>query len=179
MRIERVEINVGGFVTPPGLRLHAVSIIGGGIEPHHDRVDAAGPIAFRATLGEDDLAAFLNLKSPGGLTGVEVRITPETLNIRATIRKIISIPLEVDCALDVVDGRQLHLRLLDARAFGAGVKNMAESMILKANPVFDAAEVPVTIVLDRVEMGNGSLILFGEAVPPFALGGSDKNLPVR
>ena len=52
-------------------------------------------------------------------------------------------------------------------AFGAGVKNLAEGEIAKANPVFDAADLPVEAELDRVELGEGRLTLYGELHGPF------------
>ena len=171
MRIARAEIVLHDFTTPPGLVVSRIELSGEGLEPHSDRLDAEGPIPFRATVEELALAEFLDREKPGGLTGFAVRIQPESISIRATKRVILAIPLAVECVMEVEDRRRLNIRLLEASAFGAGVKTLAENEIAKANPVFDAADVPVRLEFNRVELGDGSLVLIGELYGPLGAPG--------
>lgn len=166
MRIARAEIVLEDFTTPPGLVVSRIELSGAGLVPHRHGLDAEGPIPFRATVSEVALAEFLDKKRPGGLTGFAVRVTPESISIRATKRVIVAIPLAVECAIDILDRKRMNIRLLDASAFGAGVKTLAENEVAKANPVFDAADVPVRLELDRVELGDGVITLFGELYGP-------------
>lgn len=167
IRAEAAEVVLTGFMTPPGLRLARLTITGAGLAPSSTGLETDGPLTFRAEIAEDDLASFLIAMSPGGLTGFAAKIAPTAISIRAKKRVIIEIPLAVECALEIEDRQRLNLRLLDASAFGAGVKNLAEGEIAKANPVFDAADLPVKTELDRVELGEGTLALYGEVFGPF------------
>ncbi len=167
IRVERAEVVLTGFLTPPGLRLDRLTISGAGLLPSRAGLETDGPLAFRAEIRADDLAAFLDAAAPGGLTSVAARISPEGISLRAKKRVLIEVPLAAECLLEIEGRRRLNLRLLDASAFGASMRNLAESEIAKANPVFDAADLPVRAELDRVELGDGVLTLFGEVYGPF------------
>lgn len=177
IRIERVQIRLSGLVTPPGLRLDLLEIDGTGVAPGSKRVEADGPLPFRAHLTAEDLTAFLAEKKPGGLENPRVSFEEGRMVIDATKRILLRVPLHVECDLLVRDGRYLDLRLIEARAFGAGVRNMAERIVEGSNPVFDVADLPVPARLTGVEVGE-ELVLCGEAIPPFEFGGTASSLPV-
>ncbi|RYG69764.1 hypothetical protein EON77_14430, partial [bacterium] len=108
MRIARAEIVLHDFTTPPGLVVSRIELSGEGLEPHSDRLDAEGPIPFRATIEELALAEFLDREKPGGLTGFAVRIRPEAISIRATKRIILAVPLAIECLIEIEDRHRLN-----------------------------------------------------------------------
>lgn len=167
MRIARAEIVLQDFTTPPGLVVSRIEISGSGLVPHRHGLEAEGPIPFRATVQQIALADFLDREKPGGMTNFAVRIRPEGISVRANKKIFLNVPLAVECTIDIIDRKRLNIRLLDASAFGTGVKTLAENEIAKANPVFDAAELPVRIEFDHVELGEGEFTLVGEAFGPF------------
>ncbi len=176
MRIARAEIVLEEFTTPPGLVVSRIEISGAGLVPHRHGLEAEGPVAFRATVQEIALAEFLDKEKPGGMTNFAVRIRPEAISLRATKRIILAVPLAVECLVEILDRRRLNIRLLEASAFGAGVTTLAENEIAKANPVFDAADLPVRVEFDRVELSDGSFTLFGEAFGPFGSLGHEPSI---
>ena len=167
MRIARAEIVLEEFTTPPGLVVQRIELSGAGLVPHRHGLEVDEPVQFRATVGEVALAEFLDRERPGGMANFAVRIQPNAISVRATKKVIFTIPLAVECLIEIVDRSKLNIRLLQASAMGASVSTLAEDAIDKANPVFDAADLPVRVEFDRVELGDGEFTLFGQAFGPF------------
>ena len=61
--------------------------------------------------------------------------------------------------IEIVDGKQLHVILEDADPFPA--RGLIESQIENANPIFDAADLPFAVTIERTEIEAGQLRAFG------------------
>lgn len=176
VRIENLEVRLVGLVTPPGLRLASLAILGSGIRPSGGEVNADAPLPFRAELTAEDLTAFLSAKGVAGLVEPRVAFEAGRLVFRAKKRVLLLIAIEATCEVVVREERYLDLRLLAASAMGAGVTGMAERMVEGANPIFDVSELPVPARLTRATIGD-ALVVEGEATPPFSFGGDRDALP--
>jgi hypothetical protein len=173
VHFQRLEATATDITLPMGLRVSQFTVGGGPFRLDLATRQAAGdPLPFAATVDEDALTEFLVRKGIGGLNGLRCRLAEGFIEVTGRKVMLIEIPVSARVSLHIVEGRQLHIRLESANVLGAGVGNLLETQIAAANPVLDAAEFPVPVRLERVEIGDGWLRLFGEAsLPPELAGG--------
>ncbi|MER3496371.1 MAG: hypothetical protein C4320_05970, partial [Armatimonadota bacterium] len=143
VQIERAEVLLTGLLTPPGLRIARFHISGEGLRPGSKGLEGEAPLPFRATLTAEGLTDFLSTKRLGGLEDARIKFLDERLVLDATKRILIKVPIHIECVLNIREERFLELNLREAKALGAGIRNLAEGLVEKANPLLDAADLPV------------------------------------
>ncbi len=166
--IGRIEANLFDVVLPMGLKVEKVSISGTDLTVTHDPIGAQMPDPGRLEIfvSEKDLARFLNEQSPAGLKNVSVEAKNGMLHVRATKTVLIDVKAYVVCSLRIVDNSKLYVDLESIELMGVGPKHLMQAQIDKINPVIDAKDLPIQATMDRVEIGNGGIILRGRVWPP-------------
>jgi len=168
------EVRVGKFgasfdqlTLPMGLMVDHVLIEGAEATIQSDpfQIRLKEPGTIEAHVSERNLAAFLNKEAPGGLRDFEISIRDGKLFVNATAKMIFDIKAEAVCTLRLVDGTQLFVDLESVEMFGVGAKSLVEQQLAKINPVLNAADFPLKVVLTSVEATDGEVILRGTASP--------------
>jgi hypothetical protein len=153
---------------PMGLVLDEVIIEGEGlhIEKHPFSVSLSQPGSLLVRVGAASLAAFLEIKAPGGLSGFQVGIANGeiTVNARATI--IITLNVGAVCKLRIEDESRLFVDLVRVESIGGtGAHNLVQRQLDSINPVMDVADLPLAARLETVEMENEWIVLRGTVAP--------------
>lgn len=153
---------------PMGLVLDEVLVEGEGLrlegEPLQITLEAPGQMTVRVSAAS--LSAFLNEKKPGGLSGFRTEIGGGLLQIEARA-PLLPFTATAHCRLEIVEGRELHVRLERLASIGgSGAATMVQRQLDGLNPIVDLAEFPVQATLESVEGEDDWLILLGTIAPP-------------
>lgn len=153
---------------PMGLVLDEVIVQGEGLhlEKEPFSLTLAQPGSLEVRLGADSLAAFLEKKAPGGLSGFQVQIRGGEIVVNARANIIISINVGAVCKLRVEEGAKLYVDLVRVEAIGgSGAHNLVQRQLDSINPVMDAADLPLDARIETVEMENDWIVLRGKIAP--------------
>jgi len=154
---------------PMGLVLDSVEVVGDALtldsEPMGLQMPKPGDVTV--TLSDSHLAAYLEQTNPGGLHSFLVGVRDGLIEVHATKTVIIDIRAKALARLVIVDGRQLHIQLESVEVLGGGgLTNVVRQQVEAMNPLFDASELPVDLVLESVEASDGVVRIFGKLRPP-------------
>jgi hypothetical protein len=151
-----------GVRLPIGLELDEVLVDATQVSAKTDPVEVAMPTPAQVTavVGEHRLAEYLERQAPGGLTDTQVWLDDDRVFVRGSIQLVLRVPVAISCAIHVVDGRELRVRVLSAEVAGIQPRALVESQIQKANPILDVRDLPIPLILERVEIAAGKLRVF-------------------
>lgn len=114
-----------------------------------------------ATIGEESLTSYLSTKLPAPISKVEVQLVGGRVQVAAIAKIVFEIRALAMCKLEIVDGREIHVRLESVEP-GGPVRTMLEGQLDKVNPVFDVADLPVPAILESTRIEAGQLIVTGK-----------------
>ena len=155
-----------GLLLPMGLRVDRLQLAAGATRLEADpfAVQLARPGAVQATLKLQDVASFLDAKAPGNLKDFRLYEHDGDLKVTAKAPFVVPIPVEALCRLEIVNQKQLHVKLLSVQVMGGQAKGMVEGILEKQNPILDAADLPVDIVFRSVEIRGDQIIVKGDVL---------------
>lgn len=165
--IEEFESVFRNVRLPFGLSLDVVKVTGkqGSLERHPFGIRLNEPANVLVSVSEEGLRQFLDQESPGGLKDFEVKLDAGKLYVAATVRIVLEIRARAVCDVEIVDEKQLWVRLHEVEVLGVGARNLVEKQLEKINPVLDVAEFPFDIILQKVSLGDGDMVLRGTIKP--------------
>lgn len=150
-----------------GLILQSARLSGSALlllgEPFDAQVSEPGNVEVEVSA--EHLQQFLNERSPGGLRDFFVQIAEDKIHVHATARRIIEVRAASICHLQIEDETKLIVVLDKVDVLGVGARGIVQGYIDQANPVFDAATLPVDLKLHTVEARAGVLTLRGTVRP--------------
>jgi hypothetical protein len=169
------KLDVGEFTAhlrnlllPMGLRVDDVRLSGKGL--HIERspfvITLAEPGEMEVFVGEAALSEFLDAKAPAGLRKFKVTAADGKLHVDAVKTVLVDLKANAVCSLRIEEGRRLMVNIESVDVAGAGIKNLLQNQLDKVNPILDAADFPVDVVLETVKAENGGVFLFGRVSPP-------------
>jgi len=166
-KVGQVEATFRDVALPFGLTIDLIRLTtrNAAIKRDPFQIDLAKPGNLVVTVSEQNLQAFLEKQSPGGLRGFEVKLHEGKVIVEATAQLIVGLRARAICTLRIVDGTQLWVDLKDVEVFGVGAKGLVEKQLERINPVLDAAEFPFEVKLDKVIVVDGELVLTGRISP--------------
>jgi hypothetical protein len=153
------NLTICEVVLPNGLVVREIRAETGrwsGSVPPSDPADLP-EIKLEADLDQLGIANFLAKESPGNLKDFEVALQDERLYIKATARIILEARGVLVCRLEVVEGRQIWVRLEDVQFLGLRPNALVESQLEKINPVLDLADLPVDGRIESVSIAAGKV----------------------
>lgn len=170
MRIElqSIEAVLKGLVLPDAPMLDEARITAAQSSLSQDpfKLTTAKPAKAVVLVSQASLAAFLEKKKPGGLSGFQVEVGGGVIRVQAKARVIIEIPVKAECTLDIVGGTELHVRLKSVDVAGGPAKALVESAINKQNPILKTSELPFPLTMTSAVLDGGYVRIEGEALPP-------------
>ncbi|MCG9894935.1 MAG: DUF2993 domain-containing protein [Fimbriimonadaceae bacterium] len=132
------------------------------------RLDMDSPAEVTAILSQESLQAYLEHKRPGGLRDFQVWVADDRLYVKAKLKLVVELPVKAACRLEIVDGREIHVRLEAVDVAGGSAKNLVAGQLEKENPILDTAEFPMNLTLTRIEAVDGEIRVHGLALPEAA-----------
>jgi hypothetical protein len=166
IRAASASLQASGIVLSVGLELDSFVLSLGALKVDfkplgfsHDQ-----PGQFRATVGYERLAAFIESQAKGAVRDVTVVPQGEVLEIQATAKVVFEVKVTVTCRLRVESDKILFVDLVDVSLPIA--KGIVQSELDKANPVLDASDWPLDVAIRQVELGGDGVVLSGEAAWP-------------
>ncbi len=117
------------------------------------------------TISAESIAGFLEQKSPGGLRKFKVRVGDGKLYVEAVAKIIVDVKASIVCQLQIEGEKRVNVVLESVDVMGGPAKKLVESQIAKVNPIFDAEDFPVTVLLKSVSCENGHIVVSGEFRP--------------
>jgi hypothetical protein len=170
------EVQIGKFEAsfhevrlPMGLTLERVLLAApdGGLidkDPFRLEMPELGTIEARVTAAA--LQDFLEMKSPGGLSGFKIELEEGKVYVQATARVIMEVRASAVCTLSIHDGRKLFVDLESVDVMGlGGMRSLVQSQLDQVNPVLDVSEIPLHVVLQEAIVADGAVTLKGLAGP--------------
>ncbi len=129
------------------------------LDPFHLQLSEPGK--FNAKVTATAVQNLLAAKSPKNIQGFKVKIVEGQVLIDATANIIVSIPVKAVCTLEIVDKKQLFVRLQGVDMMGGKATNIIQSQIDKINPILDAKDLPLDVEITEVILENDLINLFG------------------
>lgn len=164
---DALSLAVHGFVLPVGLRVDDLRIEAHGPSASHAEGafvwSATQPVSIVANVHEGSIAAFIEHKAGGTVTGVTVSARDETLAIDATARVIIPVRAAAICRLVVQEGRRLVVELVDVSL--APARGVIEAQLEQINPILDVADLPFDAEILSAEAQDGVVTVRALARP--------------
>lgn len=152
--LTNVKLSNGLVISEIALEVDEFSLASGSFKPHSPKT---GRVV--ATLTEPHIAEFLDTTLPSAVKKVDVQLIGGRIQVAALAKVVFDIKALALMHIEIVDGKQLHVILEDADPFPA--RGLIESQIENANPIFDAADLPFAVTIERTEIEAGQLRAFG------------------
>jgi hypothetical protein len=157
---KRVKIHIG-------LIVDEIRITGKGAhfvrEPFSINLD--DPAAIEAEMLQSDVQQFLAKTAPGGLQNFSVKMDEGKIFVEATMQVIVPVPVSAVCTLRIDQGKRLFIDLESVSVLGGAPKSLVQKQLDAINPVFDLDTLPVTGLLESVDVANGKALLKGHLQP--------------
>lgn len=115
-----------------------------------------------ATVTEASIAKVLAAKAPDNIRDFEATVAAGQIHITAKAVVLLPIPVKATCHLEIVDEKQVFVRLDSVEVLGGGAKSLVEAQIEKVNPLLDVAELSVDIKLTQIVAEDGKVVLHAE-----------------
>ncbi len=160
VRIEKLETRVGLLIDELDVKGDSISVIA---KPF--AISAPSPASFTARVSQASVQAFLASKAPGGLRNFSVNLADGEIRVEAVARLIIDIRVKATCTLKIEEGTRLIAQLVQADVLGGAASSLVQSQLAKINPLFDAAELPLSLFLIDVTIEPGWVNLSGTIAP--------------
>lgn len=164
---EDMRLDVGGLITPFGLKLSRLSLNAGDVKwfGEEKRLVVERPGEFQATVDEADLEAFIKAKSPEGVDIESVKVLDGVIRVQASVQMIITIGGSADCVLEIEEGKRLIVKAVSVDVLGASMKGMVQKQLDALNPVVDAADLPLTVIFESPVIRPGQIVISGTVAP--------------
>ena len=120
------------------------------------------PATAVATVTQASIAKVLAARSPDNIRDFEARVDAGQIHVTAKAVVLLPIPVNATCHLEIVGGKQVFVRLDSVEVLGGGAKSLVEAQIEKVNPLFDVSDLPMEVLLTKVEAENGKVVLHAE-----------------
>ena len=169
------EVNVGYFeatfrdlLLPFGLKVDAVKLTAEDVKvaQHPFNLELPTHAKVLATVSQANLADFLNIEKPGGLSDFEVKLEAGKLYVSATAKVVFDIRANAVCSLEVRNDKEVWAVLESVDMLGVGAKGLVEKQLEKINPILDTEEFPFEMSITKITISEGELILIGTANMP-------------
>jgi hypothetical protein len=157
---KRVKISIGLTVDEVRLSGKAAHIVR---EPFSIKLEE--PATIEADILQEDVQAFLSHVAPGGLQNFRVKMDEGKVFVEATMQIIVNVPVSAVCTLRIDARKRLFIDLESLSVMGSGPKSLVQKQLDAINPVFDLDTVPVSGVLESVEIRGGKALLKGHLEP--------------
>jgi hypothetical protein len=166
VEVARLRAELGGIVLPRGPKIDSFELSGEGIRLQTEpfSLELTQPAAVKAVVLQGALESMIRDEAPPMLKDIQVTCREGGIFVVARAKVVFEITVEAECVLEVVGGKELHVRLVSVSAPGP-VKSALEGQLDRLNPVFSAADLPLKVELTRVEMMDGCIALHGHASP--------------
>lgn len=167
IKAESAEVTLNSVHLPFGLIVERIHVRGNSfhLDPRPLKIELDEPARFEAAVTDLALQAFLEGKKPGGLRDFYVQLTDGQVHVHATGRVLIEVRAAVICQLEIVERKQVFIRLLKVELLGVAAKKLIQKQLDEINPILDVSDLPVDIELERAEVANGRVVLFGTLAP--------------
>jgi len=136
------------------------------IETDPFRFTLPEPGDVTVTVTQEAIESHLETMAPGGLRDFRVALISGQVLVEATARVILDIRAKAVCTLRIVDGTQLFVDLQDVDVLGGSAKKLVENQLSKVNPILDASELPLSLVMEEIVVEDGRVTIYGKASPP-------------
>ena len=127
-------------------------------------MELSSPGVLQAIVSEQSIANFLAKKAPGGLRDVVVKANGGKIHLNGKVQIVVNIGIDATATLEIVNGKELHVKLLTLDALGGAAKNLVEGQLAQINPIINANDFPFDVQFTRVEIENGQIHLFGQVL---------------
>ena len=162
-----MEARFGSVLLPVGLCVDSFTITSGAARmswpPFALQTDNAAQA--RVMVSESSVAAFLDAKTPNTMKGFKVKCTGGKIICEATVKVVVEIRAAATCTLRIEGGKQVFVDVESVDVMGGPAKKLVENQLEKINPILDAGEFPVKVVLEDVKVDNGEIVVYGTIQP--------------
>lgn len=119
----------------------------------------------KVVVRQEAIEAMLEEQRPGGLRDFRVICLEGKLLVEASAKVIVDIRAKAVCSLRIVDGRQLWVDVDEVDVLGGAATKLVEGQLAKVNPILDLTDLPVKLLIQQVEIGDGTVRLLGTVAP--------------
>lgn len=164
IKATELRISLKGLVMPNGLRFHTLDVrlpqVAAEIDPF---LLPEGTVAdVELVVRAEDIEAYLNTKSPSGLSNFSIKIEAGAITIVAVARIIVPVQIGARGHLEFENGK---LNFVLERAEVAGAKapdGLVREQIEKVNPLVDLTGLPLSSRLKSLDMDNNEVKIGAE-----------------
>lgn len=165
VRVESVQLQCGSVQLPFGLTVDEIVIRGADLCLASESAELTdiGPHEAFAIVSEKNVEKYLQPLLPSAVKDAQVFIGDGLLKIAARAVIVFPISVQVYCQLEVVDGKEVYLRLHSVEP-GGPVRGMLEKYLEEVNPILRASDLPLPLRFRSVLLDSGSVTLNGELI---------------
>lgn len=163
LQVKTLEATLTAVVLPFGLTLDRVTVHGQGIHLDSDPFEFSlkKPGKLEVVVSTASVSAFLNLNAPSAIKDFDVAIDEGRLLVKASAKIVVTIKVVAECSLEIVDKRQLFVRLKSVGKLGSAVHKLVQKQLDEINPVLDVKDLPLSASLEAIKLEHGNITVTG------------------
>lgn len=167
LEFARMEARFEGVLLPVGLRVDSFSLASGSADMSWPPFELRTKKAADATVvvSEKSVADFLESKTPDNIKGFKVTCANGQVLCEAAVKLVMEIRAKAVCTLRIQSGTQVFVDVQSVDVMGGPAKKLVEAQLAKINPILDAAEFPMQVTLESVEVEDGQIVVKGKVAP--------------
>ena len=154
---ENVKLDIGLVISEFSISSNSSSAK---IDPFE--LELPTPGEMKAIVTERAIADFLEHKAPGGLKEVDIKAHEGKIHLTGKITLVVNINVDATATLEIVNGKELHVKLLALDALGGKATTIVESQLAQINPILDVKDIPLDVMFTRVVIEDGLVTVFGQ-----------------
>ena len=163
IRLETLALLATEVTVPVGLTLDDVEV-------QVEKAEAAmspfslqlvTPATLKVRIGTQNIAAFLEKESPGGLKDFVVQLEDGLVSVEATARILVELRVTAVCRLRTVDRSKIFVDLDSVSVKAPMVHGMVQQQLDKINPILDMADIGNHIQIESVGVADGFVTVMG------------------
>jgi hypothetical protein len=159
--LREIDLNIG-------LRVETLTLTGVGLTIQKDKpqIHVVAPAKFELVVLDSALASVIESKAPAGLKNLKIRSESGKLVIEAVKKILVDLPVSAACTLRIENRTQVFVDMESVDVMGASIGQLFQSQLEKVNPILDVVQLPFPAMLDKIELLDGKIVVFGEVSPP-------------
>lgn len=122
------------------------------------------PGNLRAVVTAEAVRRLLEAKAPGNISNFQVQIADGLIYVDATASIVINVPVKAACYLEIIDDKQIVVRIKSVDVMGGAAKGIVENQLAKINPILDVRQLPLDIRLQEVAAQNNEIVVTGKVI---------------
>lgn len=162
LRLSGLQLQAADVELPNGLVVDSLVLQAGPGQFEDGSVSLASPASLVATIGPESIERLLAPRLPAAVRDLRVEFGHGEVGVLATAQVVVPVQVSMRLRLEVQDRARVVVVVQDVQPGLA--RGLIEEEVRKANPVFDASDLPFEAEIESVSVRPGAVELRASVV---------------